>query len=100
MEQPIFRGATRPPLLFGVPITLGFVLFGVCLVGMLWSRRPEFAVAFFIFGFWMRYVTSKDDFYLLQILQRGRTSVKSETSLKRWNGLECHAGLNYKEEQK
>lgn len=99
MKQPIFRGATRPAMALGVPMMPAIVSAGITILIVMWTRRPELIIAFLIAFFWMRYVSAKDDFYLLQLVQRSSMTNVRVSSKRRLNGVERYSGLNYLDQQ-
>lgn len=77
-QDMIYKGCTRPPLLWGVPLMpLVMILMPGMLVGMVglayFLPMSLVALLFSISGWvWMRAVTKKDDQRLLQIFLRMR----------------------------
>jgi type IV secretion system protein VirB3 len=68
MGEPIYKGATRPAMLLGIPLVPLVVLFGVALLVVMWggalvSWWVAVGVALLLVPalLWMRTVTAKDD---------------------------------------
>jgi type IV secretion system protein VirB3 len=68
MGEPIYKGATRPAMLLGIPLVPLVVLFGVALLLAMWggalvSWWVAVGVALLLVPalLWMRTVTAKDD---------------------------------------
>ena len=75
MIETVFKGATRPPMKFGVPLApLVVLLLPGFIVGMWLSTMVNWRVAPVIFSalaaayVWMRVVTSRDDQRLTQMV--------------------------------
>ena len=77
MREPIYKGATRPALKWGVPLMALIVIFmpvivvgawGAILVNW-WIAPVVPAILAPLYG-WMRWVTTKDDQRLLQLILR------------------------------
>lgn len=77
MNEDIYKGATRPPMKWGVPLvalvlifmpTLVLAMWGAVLIS-LWIAPAVLLVLAPLYG-WMRYVTYKDDQRLLQMILR------------------------------
>lgn len=67
-DEAIYKGATRPAMLLGIPLVPLVALLGAALLLMLWGGllvSSWIALAVLLATlpalFWMRYVTSKDD---------------------------------------
>ena len=97
MQQPIFRGATRPAMALGVPMMPAVATAGITILAVMWTRRPEFIFVFLVFFVWMRLVSSKDDYYLLQMLQRTSLTSVVPASKRRLNGVESYRAFDYKQ---
>ncbi len=98
-QDMIYKGCTRPPLLWGVPLLpLIMVLMPGMLVGMVGLAYflPMSLVAIFISltaWIWMRAVTKKDDQRLLQIFLRLR--LRSRQRNTRYWGCAAYAPVVY-----
>lgn len=98
-QDMIYKGCTRPPLLWGVPlmpmimILMPTMLFGV--VGLAYFL-PISLIALFmscLTWIWMRAVTKKDDQRLLQIFLRLRLRARQKNS--RYWGCAAYAPIVY-----
>jgi len=98
-QDMIYKGCTRPPLLWGVPLLpLIMVLMPGMLVGMVGLAYflPMSLVAIFVSltaWIWMRAVTKKDDQRLLQIFLRLR--LRSRQKNTRYWGCAAYAPVVY-----
>lgn len=98
-QDMIYKGCTRPPLLWGVPLLpLIMVLMPGMLVGMVGLAYflPMSLVAIFVSltaWIWMRAVTKKDDQRLLQIFLRLR--LRSRQRNTRYWGCAAYAPIVY-----
>jgi type IV secretion system protein VirB3 len=98
-QDMIYKGCTRPPLLWGVPLLpLIMVLMPGMLVGMVGLAYflPMSLVAIFVSltaWIWMRAVTKKDDQRLLQIFLRLR--LRSRQKNTRYWGCAAYAPIVY-----
>lgn len=93
-EHTIFKGATRPPLLLGVPM-LPLILSGLtCLlpIGLLIIVLHQFAlplviaVIFFVAYFYMRHVTKKDP-WLLEAKRKRLILRRHKGNVNQWGGV-------------
>ncbi|WP_157270550.1 VirB3 family type IV secretion system protein [Azohydromonas aeria] len=73
MKERIYKGATRPAMVLGVPLKVGVPVAGVGVVLSMWGGWvfgwkvfTAFAAATLMVLLWMRAVTAKDDQRLLQ----------------------------------
>jgi len=80
--EPIYKGATRPPTIFGVPLIAFLVVAGIgFLAGMYLLVYASGAWAGLIAGLvlplflWMRLVTKKDDQRLRQVMLAAKLAV-------------------------
>ena len=98
-QDMIYKGCTRPPLLWGVPLLpLIMVLMPGMLVGMVGLAYflPMSLVAIFVSltaWIWMRAVTKKDDQRLLQIFLRLRLRSRQKNT-RHW-GCAAYAPIVY-----
>ena len=98
-QDMIYKGCTRPPLLWGVPLLpLIMVLMPGMLVGMVGLAYflPMSLIAIFVSltaWIWMRAVTKKDDQRLLQIFLRLR--LRSRQRNTRYWGCAAYAPIVY-----
>lgn len=77
MREPIYKGATRPAMKWGVPLMALIAIFMPAIVLGAWGATlvdlriaPAVAVVLVPLYGWMRYVTYKDDQRLLQMILR------------------------------
>jgi len=93
-EHTIFKGATRPPLLMGVPM-IPLILLGLsCLlpIGILIIVFQKFilplvlTVIFFALFFYMRHVTKKDP-WLLEAKRKRLMLRRRKGDVARWGGV-------------
>jgi len=68
VKEAIFKGATRPPMFMGIPLSVFGGVSGCAFVLCLWLSRIMGIVGFFIVGsvvvpflLWIRWITTKDD---------------------------------------
>ena len=81
-HEAIYKGATRPAMKFGIPLVPLVLLFGTCMLlvvwsGLLWSWWAALAVvlgALPALG-WMRWVTNKDDQRFRQMFVAAKLSL-------------------------
>jgi type IV secretion system protein VirB3 len=98
-QDPIYKGCTRPPLMWGVPLMpLVMMLMPGMLVGILGLAYllPASLVAMFVSvsaWVWMRSVTKKDDQRLLQFFLRLR--LRSRQKNTRYWGCASYAPMVY-----
>ena len=99
MQEAIYKGATRPPLLFGVPLVPAVLVagIGILLVAylLIFSRSLLLAAAASVpvAAVWvsMMLVTRKDDQRLMQALLRFRLR-QQRPSLRIWGALSYAPG--------
>ena len=79
MREPIYKGATRPAMKWGVPLMALIAIFMPAIILGAWGAAlvdlrvaPALATILVPLYAWMRYVTSKDDQRLLQLILRFR----------------------------
>ncbi len=77
MREPIYKGATRPAMKWGVPLMALIAIFMPTIVLGAWGAAlvdlrvaPAVVVVLVPLYAWMRYVTYKDDQRLLQLILR------------------------------
>ena len=77
MREPIYKGATRPAMKWGVPLMALIAIFMPAIVLGAWGTAlvdlrvaPAVGVILVPLYAWMRYVTYKDDQRLLQLILR------------------------------
>lgn len=77
MREPIYKGATRPAMKWGVPLMALIAIFMPAIVVGAWGATlvdlriaPAVTVVLVPLYGWMRYVTYKDDQRLLQMILR------------------------------
>ena len=97
MVETVFKGATRPPMKFGVPLVpLVVLLLPGFIVGMWLSTFVNWLFAPLIFGLlavaytWMRVVTSRDDQRLTQMVLKLKLAVRNPNRVLR-NGARSYA---------
>ena len=97
MIETVFKGATRPPMKFGVPLVpLVVLLLPGFISGMWLSTFASWMFAPVIFGsltvayIWMRIVTSRDDQRLTQMVLRLKLAVRNPNRVLR-NGAHSYA---------
>jgi len=88
--QPLFKGMTRPAMLFGVPITALIVVLGVILLVALWSNPLYFLLAIPVVLI-MRFVASYDDF-MYSILAHGLKCITPSAN-KKYYGAKTYTAL-------
>jgi type IV secretion system protein VirB3 len=100
--ETVFKGATRPPMKFGVPLVMLIALVLPGLVAGMWlSILVNWLFAPVIFGavilafIWMRYVTSRDDQRLSQMLMGIRLALRNPNRSLR-NGARSYAPVSLK----
>ena len=97
MIETVFKGATRPPMKFGVPLVpLVVLLLPGFISGMWLSTFASWMFAPVIFGslavayVWMRIVTSRDDQRLMQMVLKLKLAVCNPNRVLR-NGARSYA---------
>ena len=97
MIETVFKGATRPPMKFGVPLVpLVVLLLPGFIAGMWLSTMVDWRFAPVIFGahtvayVWMRIVTSRDDQRLAQMVLRFKLAAGNPNRVLR-NGARSYA---------
>lgn len=102
-DDPIFKGCTRPSMIWGVPLVpLAAASVPLLIVGMwgLWlSPRVGIVALLCIFPvfFIMRLVTKKDDQRLMQYLLRFRMRVRQKNRIF-WRDASSYSPIRYKNE--
>lgn len=99
MQEAIYKGATRPPILFGVPLVPGVLIGGAGILfvaySLIFTRSiPVAAVAILLVAAaWtaMLLVTRKDDQRLMQLLLRLRLR-QHRPSLRNWGAISYAPG--------
>jgi type IV secretion system protein VirB3 len=102
MLETVFKGATRPPMKFGVPLVPLVVLMLPGFVSGMWlSTMVNWRFAPVIFGsltacyVWMRVVTNHDDQRLMQMALKLKLSVRNPNRVLR-SGARSYAPVNYR----
>ena len=102
MIETIFKGATRPPMKFGVPLTpLMVLLLPGFVVGMWLSTTVDWRFAPVIFGaltaayVWMRIVTRRDDQRLTQRVLKLKLAWHNPNRVLR-HGARSYAPVSYR----
>ena len=102
MIETVFKGATRPPMKFGVPLVpLVVLLLPGFIVGMWLSTMVDWRFAPAIFGsltiayVWMRIVTSRDDQRLTQMVLKLKLAARNPNRVLR-NGARSYASVGYR----
>ncbi|MDP3222635.1 MAG: VirB3 family type IV secretion system protein, partial [Rubrivivax sp.] len=102
MIETVFKGATRPPMKFGVPLVpLVVLLLPGFISGMWLSTMVNWRFAPVIFGslavayIWMRIVTSRDDQRLTQLVLKLKLAVRNPNRVLR-NGARSYAPIGYR----
>ena len=97
MIETVFKGATRPPMKFGVPLApLVVLLLPGFISGMWLSTMVDWRFAPVIFGTvtlayaWMRIVTSRDDQRLTQMVLSIKLAMRNPNRVLR-NGARSYA---------
>lgn len=104
MRQPIYKGCTRPPLLWGVPLlplmAIGTPSLIIFFIGLAYAL-PLAIVALLVFvgSFaFMREVTKRDDHRLVQLLRMMPLRAKNKN--RRYWGCVSYCPVNYKRRKK
>jgi len=102
MFETVFKGATRPPMKFGVPLVPLVVLMLPGFVSGMWlSTMVDWRFAPVIFGsltacyVWMRVVTNHDDQRLTQMALKLKLSLRNTNRVLR-NGARSYAPVDYR----
>ena len=102
MIETVFKGATRPPMKFGVPLVpLAVLLLPGFISGMWLSTMVDWRFAPVIFGSltlayaWMRITTSRDDQRLAQMVLKLKLAVRNPNRVLR-NGARSYAPIAYR----
>lgn len=101
-REPIFKGCTRPAMIGGIPMVPLLIVGGGFVLVAYWSAFLLSAyVAMFValmaapVLWWMRYVTTKDDQRLRQLMLRFRLRARQSGSRRIW-GAVSYSPLKYK----
>lgn len=82
---PIFKGATRPPMIFGIPLTAAVLMSGsLMLIGM-WFWMPLMFLILPI-GWVMRIMAKEDDQVFHQLGLKVMLFTSMQSARKRWKG--------------
>lgn len=100
MQEAIYKGATRPPVLFGVPLVPAVLIGGVGILGVSYALvlSRSLIVALIVLAVvaigWtvMALVTRKDDQRLMQHLLRWRLR-QARASHRRWGAFSYGSGV-------
>ena len=102
MIETVFKGATRPPMKFGVPLApLVVLLLPGFIAGMWLSTLVDWRFAPVIFGsvtvayVWMRIVTSRDDQRLTQMVLKLRLALRNPNRALR-DGARSYAPVAFR----
>jgi type IV secretion system protein VirB3 len=102
MIETVFKGATRPPMKFGVPLVPLVVLLLPGFIGGMWlSTMVDWRFAPAVFGSltlayaWMRITTSRDDQRLTQMVLKFKLAVRNPNRVLR-NGARSYAPIAYR----
>lgn len=103
MREVIYKGATRPPVLFGVPLVPGMIVAGAGSVAGAWSAFLLHsawylaAVAALVLPAlaWMRMVTKKDDQRVLQYLRWLQLTLLHRNRAL-WGGCRSYSPIVYR----
>jgi type IV secretion system protein VirB3 len=102
MIETVFKGATRPPMKFGVPLApLVVLMLPGFIAGMWLSTMASWLFAPAIFGsltiayVWMRMVTSRDDQRLTQMVLKFKLAVHNPNRVLR-TGARSYAPVAYR----
>lgn len=83
--SPIFKGATRPPMIFGVPLTAAVVMAGGLLLLGIWFWMPLMLLILPI-GWGMKMLAKEDDQIFHQIGLKVILYTSMQGSRRRWKG--------------
>lgn len=93
-RDPVFRGSTRPPMFFGVPLipflvtTGGFLVVGMWLLYLLSGYASLIVAVIYVPLFLsMREITRRDDQRLRQMMMRARMRVRHGAGFKHWGAI-------------
>ena len=102
MIETVFKGATRPPMKFGVPLVpLVVLLLPGFICGMWLATMVDWRFAPVIFGslavayVWMRIVTSRDDQRLTQMVLNFKLAARNPNRVLR-SGSRSYAPVAYR----
>ena len=102
MIETVFKGATRPPMKFGVPLApLVILLLPGFIAGMWLSTMVNWRFAPVVFGtlaavyLWMRIVTSRDDQRLTQLVLNFKLALRNPNRVLR-NGARSYAPVGFR----
>jgi type IV secretion system protein VirB3 len=91
LKDPVFKGATRPAMIWGVPLVAFLMVGGGMLIPAIWAllASPPFGVAILFLMIpvfvMMRVITRHDDQRLAQYLLRGRMVLR-QGNRRLWGG--------------
>ena len=93
-RDPIFKGCTRPPMLFGVPMLPLMLVTGFFMLISVWVfylvsgyLTLVLMMAYFPIYFAMRQVTKKDDQRLRQLMMRARMRFRHSAGRMLWGAI-------------
>ncbi|WP_151745292.1 type IV secretion system protein VirB3 [Acinetobacter calcoaceticus] len=93
-SDPIFRGCTRPAMMFGVPMLPFLLLTGAVILLAGWSFylfSPYFCLfliaVYLPVYFWLRQITKKDDQRLKQVMMRWRMRFRQIGNHRHWGAI-------------
>ena len=95
---PIFKGATRPACVFGVPLKPFVLVCGLFLLAGLWIWFPLMLVAPVVV-FLMSRLSKEDDQIFDQIAINWRVNLLKNPNRQSWNGVTSLASCNYKKDE-
>jgi len=102
MIETVFKGATRPPMKFGVPLVpLVVLLLPGFVIGMWLSTMVSWRFAPVIFGTlavaygWMRFITYRDDQRLTQMVLNLKLALRNPNRVLR-QGARSYAPVTYR----
>jgi type IV secretion system protein VirB3 len=85
MREEIYKGATRPPMIFGIPLIPFIVIAGLAILVAMWGG--VLVSKWFIVGaacsalpllMWMRLISKKDDQCLHQVILKLKLALRSK----------------------
>lgn len=100
LKDPVFKGCTRPAMLWGVPLVAFLLVGGAMLIPAIWALliHPPIGVVmlFLIIPVFitMRVVTKRDDQRLHQWALRGRLALTQRN--RRFWGVHAYAPIRFK----
>lgn len=93
-SAPVFKGATRPACVFGVPIKPFVLVCGICLLAGFWLWLPLLLLAP-IFVYLMSLLTKEDDQMFGQLAIHWKVNLIGNFNKRFWHGVTSLGPVRY-----